>query len=120
MGGALYGGVEAWRDSGRELASLPQMSVDELRGSIAGLQILDVRRRAEYDSGHVPGAVNIPLDVFDERVEAIDLARPTAIICASGYRSSTAASLLERRMHPPPINVAGGTTAWMAAGYEAE
>ena len=118
--GALYGGVAAWRDSGRELASLPQMSVDELRGSIAGLQIVDVRRRAEYDSGHVPGAVNIPLDVFDERLEAIDLARPTAVICATGYRSSTAASLLERCRPLAILNVAGGTAAWIAAGYETE
>jgi hydroxyacylglutathione hydrolase len=118
--GALLGGVAAWHDSGRELASLPQMSVDELRGALNELQILDVRRRSEYDSGHVPTAINVPLDVFDERVDDLDLSKPTAVICAGGYRSSAAASLLRQRMHPAPVNVVGGTAAWLAAGYEAE
>jgi rhodanese-related sulfurtransferase len=113
--GALRGGVEAWRDSGGALATLPQMSVDELRSSLNGLQILDVRRRSEYDSGHVPTAVNVPLDFFEERVGEIDLSKPTAVICASGYRSSTAASLLRG---PGIVNVTGGTSAWIAAGYE--
>jgi glyoxylase-like metal-dependent hydrolase (beta-lactamase superfamily II)/rhodanese-related sulfurtransferase len=115
--GALLGGVDAWRDSGRVLASLPQMSVDELRSSLDGLQILDVRRRSEYDSGHVPTAVNMPLDFFDEHLQDIDLSKPTAVICASGYRSSTAASLLRA---PMIVNVTGGTAAWIAAGYETE
>jgi hydroxyacylglutathione hydrolase len=91
------------------------MSVDELRSSLAGLQVLDVRRRSEYDSGHVPNAVNVPLDFFEERAGEIDLSKPTAIICASGYRSSTAASLLRG---PGIVNITGGTAAWIAAGYE--
>jgi hydroxyacylglutathione hydrolase len=98
--------------------TLPQLSVDELRGilgSLANLQIVDVRRPAEYHAGHVPGAVNVPLGApFDE----VDLTRPTAVICAGGYRSSAAASLLQRGAHPPLYNIIGGTGAWIAAGYE--
>ncbi len=119
--GALLGGVEAWRDGGRELASLPQMNVERLRDSLADVQILDVRRRSEYDSGHVPGAVNIPLESLQERIGELDLSKTaaTAVICASGYRSSAAASLLS---HPEGVifNVPGGTAAWIAAGYETE
>jgi hydroxyacylglutathione hydrolase len=118
--GSLLGGVDAWRESGRALVSLPQMSVDELRGSLDGLQILDVRRRSEYDSGHVPTAVHVPLDFFDEHLQNIDRTRPAALICASGYRSSAAASLLRRHTTQPLVNVTGGTAAWIAAGYEAE
>ena len=118
--GVLRGGVDAWRDSGGALASLPQMSVEELRRSLDGLQILDVRRRSEYDSGHVPGAINVPLDFFDEHAGDLDLSKPTAVICASGYRSSTAASLLRRYTTHPLVNVTGGTAAWIAAGYETE
>ena len=114
--GALLGGVAAWRDSGRTLASLPQMSVEELRHSLPNVQILDVRRRTEYDSGHVPTAVNVPLDFFEERID-LDLTKPTAVICASGYRSSTAASLLRG---PMIVNVTGGTAAWIAAGHAVE
>jgi glyoxylase-like metal-dependent hydrolase (beta-lactamase superfamily II)/rhodanese-related sulfurtransferase len=121
--GALLGGVggvAAWRDSGRELATLPQISVDELRGLLARVQVLDVRRRSEYDSGHVPNAINVPLDVLPDQIEDLDLSKPTAVICAGGYRSSVAASLLERCLPPALLNVAGGTAAWIAAGYETE
>jgi rhodanese-related sulfurtransferase len=118
--GALLGGVDAWRDSGRALASLPQMSVEELRGILPEMQILDVRRRSEYDAGHVPTAVNVPLDFFDEHLQDIDMSKPTALICAGGYRSSAAASLLRRHTTQPLINVTGGTAAWIAAGHEAE
>lgn len=115
--GALAGGVAAWRDSGGRVQSLPQMSVDALRGSLADLQVLDVRRRGEYDSGHVPGAINIPLDVLPDRLDDLDVSRPLAVICASGYRSSSAASLLR---HDAVFNIVGGTSAWIAAGYETE
>ncbi len=98
--------------------TLPQMSVGELRGilgSNANLQILDVRRPAEYQAGHVPGALNIPLG---EPLDGLDLSRPTAVICAGGYRSSAAASQLQRGANLPLYNVIGGTAAWVAAGYE--
>lgn len=98
--------------------TLPQMTVDELRGilgSHANLQIVDVRRPGEYRSGHVPGALNIPLG---QPLDAIDPERPTALICAGGYRSSAAASQLQRSAHSPLYNVIGGTAAWVAAGYE--
>jgi hydroxyacylglutathione hydrolase len=109
--------AEAW---GGPVETLPQMSVDELRsvlGSNANLQILDVRRPGEYRAGHIPGALNIPLG---EPLDAIDLSRPTAVICAGGYRSSAGASQLLRGQHPPLYNVIGGTAAWVAAGYETE
>ena len=93
--GALLGGMNAWRSTGRDLETLPQMSVDELRGALHDLQILDVRRRSEYDAGHVPTAINVPLDAISEWMSDIDCSKPLAIICASGYRSSTAASLLQ-------------------------
>lgn len=107
--------AEAWDGP---VDTLPQMTVGELRGvlgSLANLQIVDVRRPAEYRAGHVPGAVNVPLG---EPLDAVDLSRPTAVICAGGYRSSAAASQLQRGSHPPLYNVVGGTAAWVAAGYE--
>jgi rhodanese-related sulfurtransferase len=50
----------------------------------------------------------------------LDRARPTAVICAGGYRSSAATSLLRRGAFADLSNVAGGTSAWIAAGYEVE
>jgi glyoxylase-like metal-dependent hydrolase (beta-lactamase superfamily II)/rhodanese-related sulfurtransferase len=123
VAGHLAGGVEAWERSGRPVARLPQIAVDELRarlGSVPGLQVLDVRRAGEYAQGHVPGAVNVPLHLLEEESRRLDRGRPTAVICAGGYRSSAAGSILQGRGFPDLANVVGGTSAWLAAGYPAE
>jgi glyoxylase-like metal-dependent hydrolase (beta-lactamase superfamily II)/rhodanese-related sulfurtransferase len=121
--GYLEGGMYAWDKAGLPVASVAQMPVDELDARIAegaDLQLLDVRRPAEYANGHVPGAVNAQLAALESRVAEFDPSRPTAIVCASGYRSSTATSLLERSGFTNLFNVVGGTNAWLAAGYAAE
>jgi glyoxylase-like metal-dependent hydrolase (beta-lactamase superfamily II)/rhodanese-related sulfurtransferase len=86
----------------------------------AGLRVLDVRRAWEFASGHVPGAVNVPLDELPQRLDEIDASAPLAIVCQSGYRSAIAASLLAPRRKAALYNVAGGTTAWKAAGLPLE
>ncbi|HZI19459.1 MAG TPA: MBL fold metallo-hydrolase [Pyrinomonadaceae bacterium] len=121
--GHLAGGVEAWLASGREAARLPQISVAELRRLLTerpDVQVLDVRRPAEYAAGHAPRAGSVPLSPqLAERV-ALDPGRPVAVICAGGYRSSAAASLLARAGFRDLLNVEGGTSAWVTAGYEVE
>jgi len=103
--------------AGRPTASLPQMSVEQLRE--ADLRVLDVRGSGEFNSGHVPGAQNVPLPELLENLEAIDNV-PMAVICGGGYRSSIACSLLQRQGRTGVINVTGGTGAWRRAGYEVE
>ncbi len=121
--GYLAGGVAAWSDAGFELATLPQISVYELDELLEGqtpLQIVDVRRPAEYESGHVPHAQTVPLLSLQQSLAnlALDPAKPTAVICAGGYRSSAAAGILGQRGFSNLLNVTGGTSAWIAAGYE--
>ena len=123
--GHLAGGMDAWQDVGFEVASIPQISVAELKGLIdsrTDLQVLDVRRPAEYESGHVPRAVTSPLAKLRESLPllAFDPARTTTVICAGGYRSSAATSLLQAAGFLDLLNVTGGTTAWIKAGYEVE
>ena len=120
--GFLDGGIYNWDQAGLPTSSTPQMPVDELLARIqeqADLQIIDVRRPSEYAPEHVPGAVNTPLSEFERGVGSLAL-RPTAVICGSGYRSSAAASLLERVHFLEVYNVVGGTTAWVNAGYPLE
>lgn len=93
-------------------ATMPQMSVAELHES--ELPVLDVRSRAEFASGHVPRAFNVPLDALQD---AEIPRQPMAVMCAGGYRSSMAASLLARAGYANLHNVTGGTGAWAAAGY---
>ena len=122
--GYLDGGIAAWERAGLEYATLPQMPVGELRAQIderrEGLQIVDVRRPSEYEAGHIPGAVNVPLAELEKGLEGLDPRKPTAVACAGGYRSSAASSLLERKGFLDLYNVIGGTGAWTNAGYEAE
>jgi len=121
--GYLEGGTDAWRFAGFELATVPQITVDDLHGLIetqADLQILDVRRDAEFKSGHVPHAVPAELSKLEQTNLALDPAKTTAVICAGGYRSSAAVSLLEQRGFINLLNVTGGTGAWIKAGYAVE
>ena len=123
--GYLDGGVEAWGQAGLPTDSVPQITVDELNELIRSrkdLQILDVRRPGEYESGHVPHAMPQPLAQLKQELAtlSIDPAKPTAVICAGGYRSSAAASILQTNGFSDLLNVIGGTGAWIAAGYPVE
>ncbi|HEX6718244.1 MAG TPA: MBL fold metallo-hydrolase [Pyrinomonadaceae bacterium] len=122
--GFLKGGIQSWRNSGLPVETIPQVSVSELKEQIANndLQILDVRRPAEYVNGHVPRAVNAPLASLDKSLGPLPLEKDklTAVICAGGYRSSAAASLLQQQGFSNLLNVSGGTGAWINAGYPVE
>jgi rhodanese-related sulfurtransferase len=121
--GYLEGGIAAWERDGKPLQTLEHVAVEELRqrlGEDGGLQVLDVRRPAEYASGHVPRAVNLPLDRLTMDPLPLDPAQPVAVVCEGGYRSSAAASILRRRGVSRIANVVGGTSAWVKAGYPVE
>ncbi len=121
--GHLAGGVANWHASGRELGTIPQWPVDELeaqREEEPRLQILDVRRPGEFAAGRVPGARHVSLDRLESECATLDRSRPLAVVCQSGYRSSTACSLLRRKGFTELRNVTGGTSAWVAAGFDVE
>jgi glyoxylase-like metal-dependent hydrolase (beta-lactamase superfamily II) len=124
VSGHLARGLVSWQQDGREIATLDQWPVDELRAQLAErggrLQVVDVRRPGEYRAGHVPGARSLPLDRLEAEAGSLDRSRPLAVVCQSGYRSSTACSLLQRHGFTDLVNVAGGTAAWLAAGHPTE
>jgi rhodanese-related sulfurtransferase len=95
------------------------ITVEELkreRGSVAQLQLVDVRSASEYASGHVPGAANIPLEQIEARLDDLDPRRPLVLICQSGKRASITADLLAP--HRRALHVLdGGTQAWVKAGF---
>src|SRR5439155_22003506 len=84
------------------------------------LYVIDVRSQAKYDGGHVPKAIRAPLAKFRKTFPTLNLNPdfPSAIICAGGYRSSAATSIAQQFGFTNLLNVAGGTTAWIKAGYE--
>jgi len=103
-----------------ETRSLAQITPSQLRDERQQMHVLDVRGPGEYASGHVPGAQLVPLNELAKRMTEIEESVPLAIICASGYRSSIAASLLERSGREAVINVIGGTGAWVRDGFAVE
>ncbi|HEY6337218.1 MAG TPA: rhodanese-like domain-containing protein [Candidatus Sulfotelmatobacter sp.] len=117
LDGYLDGGVTAWKGSGFPVATLPQISPAELNQQLSagGVQVLDVRRAPEWESGHIEGAAWWPLDNFKVSPPEIDRDAPLAVHCKSGYRSAIACSLLLRAGFRNVSNVSGGFDAWQEA-----
>ena len=121
--GFLLGGMEAWKQAGLPIATIAQISVEELRYRLeeaSDLQVVDVRQPGEYANGHVPTAASVPLAQLTKLARQFDPNRQTAVICAGGYRSSAATSILMRHGFDQLLNVVGGTSAWVNAGFAVE
>jgi len=119
VAGYLDGGIAAWSAAGRPLAQTEQITVQELAARLAegSCRLLDVRRPPEWTAGHIGAAAPRPLaDLARNAPGAGAAATPVAVICAGGYRSSIAASLLDRAGTAGVANVVGGMAAWTAAG----
>ena len=110
---SLFGG-------GTDAAPIRQVDVATLRSDLdrAAVPLLvDVRTSGEFRSGHVPGAKNIPLDQLAARLAELGTSdQEVYLICQSGGRSARAAATLAAK-GLRPVNVSGGTGAWLAAGY---
>lgn len=100
-----------------------EIDVNELHRRLAAPEpppVVDVREEHEFAGGHVPGAVNVPLSVFVERVDEVTaLPGPVLLVCHSGGRSGQATAWLAQQGYDV-VNVAGGTAAWVARGYAVE
>ena len=110
--------ILAWQLSGLPLGQVPQISVlnlhEELRAHPDEIQVVDVRRPMEWDAGHIEQARSKPLSSLRTMLQDIDMSRPIALHCQSGYRSSIASSLLLRAGFKNVMNVTGGFDAWKA------
>lgn len=117
IAGYLREGIRGWKDAGFELARTEEMDVEELSRRLVSsdMQVLDVRRGAEWEAGHIEGAIWWPLDNFKISPPEIDGDRPVAVHCKSGYRSMIACGLLQRAGFHNVINVRGGFDAWREA-----
>lgn len=111
--GYLDGGLEAWKQAGERTDIIIDIEADELAMDMPHdpkLEVIDVRKTAEYDAGHVKGAQNVPLDTMTDPaiIANIDDNRNLYVHCAGGYRSVIAASLLKRQGYHNLRNVLGG------------
>ena len=111
--------LHAWREAGHVLPTVPQISVTDVasRQADGTMTIVDVRGRTEWDAGHISGAVHVPLGDLRQRLNELPAA-PLFVHCQSGVRSAVATSLLHRLGRTDAVNIAGGFSAWSAAGLQ--
>jgi len=84
-------------------------------GAVPALQFIDVRSPGEYSAGHIPGAVNIPMDQIEARLDDLLPGVPVLLICQGGKRACMVAKLLECSRDDVTV-LEGGTAAWSKAG----
>jgi hydroxyacylglutathione hydrolase len=123
--GHLRGGFKAWTDVGAPVESGGRLTVDQLsasldRGGPEAPLVIDVRQLREYEDEHVPGALHLAAGSLPDRLAELPRDRPIAMMCASGYRSSVAASLVRAAGFENVSWVADGVPTWRARGHETE
>ena len=116
FGGYLQGGIEAWKAAGETMDLIINIEADELAMDMPNdenLVVIDVRNEAEFGSGHVSGATNLPLkDLTDPgNIALLPETANLYVHCAGGYRSIIAASLIKREGIHNLRNVVGGWAA---------
>jgi hydroxyacylglutathione hydrolase len=116
--GFLKGGFDAWKKAGKELDQITSISADELAAikAKAPVQVIDVRKKSEYDSEHLQEAENAPLDYISESMMKVKKDEPAYIHCAGGYRSMIFASILKARGYDQLVDVKGGYKALKESG----
>lgn len=80
--------------------------------------LVDVRTAGEYKGGHIPGAVNIPLDQLGDpqKLKKVPQDQTVVVVCASGNRSRSGAQKLVAAGYSDVFNLKGGTSRWRMAG----
>ena len=110
--GYLDGGIEAWKASGKSVGRINSITSDDFaRNGNGDAQVMDVRKPSEYEQGHLAEARNIPLDFFLEELKRVDVSKPYAVHCKSGYRSMIAASILQAKGMDNITDIIGGFDA---------
>ncbi|MGE0566996.1 MAG: rhodanese-like domain-containing protein [Bacteroidia bacterium] len=108
--GFLKGGIEAWIKSNKTIDKIESVSAEDFLDLYlkSKVNILDVRKRSEYESEHLIDSVNAPLDYVDESLALISKDKTWYVHCAGGYRSMIFVSILKSKGYSNLINVEGG------------
>lgn len=113
--GFLDGGVEAFAAASRVLEKMDWIDANELKAWQAkGYQILDVRKPGEFESQHIEGAINYPLDYINHPEIELDKDGKYLVHCKTGYRAVAAMSLMLQKGFSQVVDVDGGFEAVLA------
>ena len=103
--------IDGWANLGHELETVNQMEENSVN-------VIDVRGYSEYNSGHLPNAKNIHVGYILDNLDSIPKDKDLVVHCASGDRSSIAASLLLSKGFKNVTNLTGGFSNWANNGFE--
>jgi hydroxyacylglutathione hydrolase len=114
--GVLDGGFEAWRAAGLPEAVVREVAIDELPRLAEIATVIDVREPLEWTTGHVPGAMLVPLGRLREALPSVPRDRPVVAICEAGVRSCTAASIAAAAGFEDVAHVPAGSSGYRRLG----
>ncbi len=99
---------------------VPSISARELNELVktGEAQLIDVRTPIEFETGHVPAAISVPIHTFRQQLPnlGLDPRRPIVAICATAHRSPPAVRLLRAAGYENAVQLRGGMIRWVAAG----
>ncbi|UOB16463.1 MBL fold metallo-hydrolase [Abyssalbus ytuae] len=108
--GYLKGGFESWKKAGKQIDKVNRISVEDFEKAYKAEKplVIDVRKKSEFDSQHVIGAVNVPLNEINSHLSQFPKNKPFVLHCEGGYRSMIAASILKQRGWDDFVDIDGG------------
>jgi rhodanese-related sulfurtransferase len=112
-----------WREASIELTNISTQRCADVRQILereSSVQLVDVRSRAEWLKGHLPGAISVPLLDLESSAQRIDPAKPSLVYCHEGFRATTAASILLRESSSDIGILIDGVEGWCASGLPLE
>lgn len=116
--GYLKGGMWAWEQAGKPLHTVKSISPERLASIMEEkhVNLLDVRRKSEYNTEHVLHAINLPLDYFKNHLSKIDKNKIYYVHCRSRYRSMVFISILRSMGYENLVDIKGGFNAIKTSG----
>ncbi len=112
--GFLKGGMDAWKNAGKEIDTINTIDAYEFEQALAKDKtgkIIDMRKEGEFAAEHVDGAINLPLDFINDLMAEFPKEENMYVHCQGGYRSMIGASILKARGFENVIEIAGGYLA---------
>ena len=111
-----------WLPFGKVAEISPQKLDSMRREGSARPQIIDVRTKTEWQSGHIAGAVHVPITELGARIDRLQLdrTRPVVAICRAAHRSIPAVRLLQQHGFRNACQLQGGMLAWRQVGLPVE
>lgn len=111
--GYLKGGFASWKAAGKEIETVKRLTSEDFIATYAKNPddiLIDIRKKSEFDSEHLVGAINVPLNEINNHLDQFPKDKNFVLYCGGGYRSMIAGSILKQRGWDNFADIIGGFT----------